>query len=110
MLLIVSFPGVVRLLTFRMGVESEVTKAAPLRLVVLLTLFPTMELMRTRPVDTKFVVRELMLALDPVCVVVVRVDTLAVCVAIELTRTEPVDRIPAFKVLGTVRLPLESSK
>jgi hypothetical protein len=110
MLLIVSFPGVVRLLTFRMGVESEVTKPAPLRFVILLTLFTTIELMTTRPVDIKFVVRELMLALEPVCVVVVRVDMFAVCVAIELTRTDAVDRDPTFKVLGTVRLPLESSK
>jgi hypothetical protein len=93
-----------------MGVDKEVTKAAPLRLVMLLTLFPTMELMRTRPDDTKFVVRELMLALSPVCVVVVRVDMVPVCAVIELTRVVAVDRDPTFKDPGTVRLPLESSK
>jgi len=93
-----------------MGVDKEVTKAVPLRLAILLMLFPTMELMATRPVEIKFVVRELMLAVSPVCVVVIRVDTLAVCAVIELTRDVAVDRDPTFKDPGIVRLPLESSK
>jgi hypothetical protein len=106
--LIVSFPGVVRLLIFATGVDREVTNPVPLRLVRVDTLFATSELMFALDEEMELAVKELVriLILDRLfvrmeLVFTAREDTVVIWV---------VDRDPIASVPGTVKFPLASSK